>query len=237
MEIGDKSDDITKEKGSGQTAEGPKVSECEGGMKTDSGAAGGLNEKRGTVTAGKMKENQEQTAAASVIVDGATGDSQEKGDEAAGHLSVKHGSGTTDEPMEKDGGGATGGSKGQVHQAAGASTEEGSSAPAAVLNKKGPQATDGSKQDGGGGPNKKKKQKGGASGDAAKQTEQDGNGSKMDHSKEITTTARPEESVVVKLHAFIQPGAWDVDIKKNPHVVELRSDMSWNQNCAEIKLT
>ena len=50
-------------------------------------------------------------------------------------------------------------------------------------------------------------------------------------------SSTPEEFVVVKLHAFIQPGAWDIDAK-DQIIVEVRSQyLNWDRNCAEVKLT
>ena len=169
-------------------------------------------------TAGTSKERQEMAVAASETVDEATGDSHEK-EEAASPLNVELGGGTTStgDPKENDG-----------SEAAGTSKKEGSGGGPTM--KGGSETTDASKQE----------QKGRTSGvtetpRAVVADNTDDSGSKIDCS--IKTTRGPEETEVVKLHAFIQPGAWHVDIKKNPHVVEIRSDMNWNKNCAEIKLT
>ena len=171
--------------------------------------------------AGTSKESQEMAVAATETVDEATGDSHKK-EEASGLLNVELASGTkgTGNPKDNDGSEAAGTSK-AFKGSGGGPKRKGDSEP-----------TDASKQE----------QKGKNSAvtetlraEVADST--DGNGSKIDYSKETTRATHPEEIKVVKLHAFIQPGAWDIDIKKNPHVVELRSEMNWKKNCAEIKLT
>ena len=46
----------------------------------------------------------------------------------------------------------------------------------------------------------------------------------------------PEEVVVVKLHAFIQPETWGFN-EEDQVIVELRSEyLNWDENCAEVKL-
>lgn len=46
-----------------------------------------------------------------------------------------------------------------------------------------------------------------------------------------------EDLVEVKLHAFIQPEVWNIDIAEEQPAVEVRSEyLGWGQNCAEIKL-
>ena len=222
METGNNSNCAPSEKGSSQTSGGPKVSvdEAAGDVHNDSGAPGGLKEMGRGGTAGTSIESQEMAAATSKMVDKTTGNSQEK-EEAAGHLNTELGSGTTStgDPKEKDSSGT---------------------------------ACTPKEEDSGGGPKRKgdsgdtaaskQEQKGRTSGvtetprvEVADNT--DSNVSKTDCSKETTIATCPEGAVVVKLHAFIQPGAWDVDVKKYPHAVELHSEMDWYKNCAEIKLT
>lgn len=77
--------------------------------------------------------------------------------------------------------------------------------------------------------------------DASRSTQGKSNGSsKVDCSKENQSrqhSSHPEDQVVVKLHAFIQPEVWNIDITEEHLVVEVRSEcFGWDQNCAEIKL-
>ena len=76
--------------------------------------------------------------------------------------------------------------------------------------------------------------------DASRSTQGESNGSsKIDRSNESQSgqhSSHPEDLVVVKLHAFIQPEVWNIDIMEE-QLVEVRSEyLGWDKNCAKIKL-
>ena len=86
-----------------------------------------------------------------------------------------------------------------------------------------------------GGPNTRQNE------DASRSTQDESNGSsKVDCSNEnqsLQHSSHPEDLVVVKLHSFIQPEVWNIDIAEEHLAVEVRSEyLEWDQNCAEMKL-
>lgn len=83
-----------------------------------------------------------------------------------------------------------------------------------------------------------RKQDGGVSDDPrAKRNDNTGSSAQGNSSSSSKINENPaEELVVVKLHAFIQPEAWNIDVNEDELTVELRSQLNWNQNCAVIKL-